>query len=268
MLSSMPCYAQLEWEVLRSLKSKESPIEIEFSATRQQIFVLNDKGQVSFYDLNGRLDDTIDVGRQFNRMRLLPGTDIILLSSSKTREIQIVRIDFVQEIDTVGSPFKGLKDAPVIIAVFSDFQCGSCRMLATLLDEVVEKYPKTVKVVFKHFPLRSHKFSRKASISSMAAEKQGKFWDFHDAVFFHSNELSDGKISQIAQDVGLDMQKYQKDLNDPGTAALVDKDAREGLKIGVRSTPTVFINGRKLSKADRSIEGFSEAVEKALKEKK
>ena len=131
-----------------------------------------------------------------------------------------------------------------------------------VFEQVLEKYPNDVKVVFKHFPLRNHKFAMKAAIASMAAESQGKFWQFHDLLFENYNKLSDQKIQEIAQTVGLNLEEYEKKKNDPAVKQKVNQDFSDGRQVGVRGTPTVFINGIRLR--DRSLKGFQTAIDKQL----
>ena len=131
------------------------------------------------------------------------------------------------------------------------------------LEQVLEKYPNQVKLVFKNFPLRNHKFAMQAAIAALAAEKQGKFWEFHDLFFKDYNHLNEQKIREIAQQLNLDMEKFEKDRKDPQIMAMINRDLSEGNQAGVRGTPTVFINGRLLR--NRSMAGFQELIEKALK---
>ena len=132
------------------------------------------------------------------------------------------------------------------------------------LEQVLEKYPNQVKLVFKNFPLRNHQFAMQAAIAALAAEKQGKFWEFHDLLFKDYNRLNEQKIEEIAQQLKLNMEKFDKDRKDPQIMAMINRDLAEGNQAGVRGTPTVFINGRLLR--NRSMAGFQELIEKALKE--
>ena len=119
-----------------------------------------------------------------------------------------------------------------------------------------------MKLVFKNFPLRNHKFAWPAAIAALAASKQGKFWELHDQLYENYNRLSDQKIREIAQQVGLDMEKFDKDMNDPKLKAMVERDFQEGARAGVRGIPTIFVNGRQLK--NRSFQGFQAAIEKEL----
>ena len=132
------------------------------------------------------------------------------------------------------------------------------------LEQVLERYPNQVKLVFKNFPLRNHQFAMQAAIAALAAEKQGKFWEFHDLLFKDYNYLNEQKIEEIAQQLKLNMEKFDKDRKDPQIMAMINRDLAEGNQAGVRGTPTVFINGRLLR--NRSMAGFQELIEKALKE--
>ena len=129
-----------------------------------------------------------------------------------------------------------------------------------------ERYSKEVKLVFKNFPLRNHKFAWPAAIAALAANKQGKFWELHDQLYENYNRLSDQKIREIAQQVGLDMEKFDKDIKDPELKAIVERDFQEGARVGVRGIPTIFINGRQLK--NRSFQGFQAAIEKELAREK
>jgi protein-disulfide isomerase len=132
-----------------------------------------------------------------------------------------------------------------------------------VLEQVLEKNPDKVKLVFKNFPLRNHKFAMQAATAALAAEKQGKFWEFHDLLFKDYNRLNEQKVKEIAQKLKLDMQQFEKDRKDPGIRALINRDVSEGSRAGVRGTPTIFVNGRLLR--NRSMAGFQELIEKALK---
>ena len=131
------------------------------------------------------------------------------------------------------------------------------------LEQVLEKYPNQVKLVFKNFPLRNHQFAMQAAIAALAAEKQGKFWEFHDLLFKDYSHLNEEKIKEIAQQLKLNMEKFEKDRKDPRIRAMINRDLAEGNRAGVRGTPTGFINGRLLR--NRSMAGFQELIEKALK---
>lgn len=117
-----PVHAELEYNVLKTYKLEDQPVDMVFSATRNEIYVLNQKGELLIYAANGHLTEKINVDKVYDRLQLVEGSDILFLSSRKDKSIQVIQLDFVQKIDTLGSPFKGIENAPVVIAVFSEFQ--------------------------------------------------------------------------------------------------------------------------------------------------
>jgi len=132
---------------------------------------------------------------------------------------------------------------------------------------VLEQYPNDVKVVFKNFPLtRIHKFAKNAAIAAMAADQQGKFWEYHSELFKNYNQLNDEKFDEIAGALGLDMEQFKKDMQNPALLAKVDRDLQDGVTAGVRGTPSIFINGRMLQQ--RSLPGFQQIIDQELAKKK
>lgn len=148
-------------------------------------------------------------------------------------------------ISTSGSPMKGRKDAPIVIAEFSDFQCPYCSRVGAPLKEIQARYPDRVTVVFKNFPLNSiHQDAQLAAEAALAANSQGKFWEFHDLLFQNQKALKRGDLERYAAEVGLDVAKFSKALDDGTYRDAVREDVTEGSRVGVRGTPTVYINGR------------------------
>ena len=117
-----PVHAEVEYNVLKTFKLEDQPVDMAFSVSRNEIYVLNPKGELLIYDANNRLTEKINVGEGYDRLQLIQGSDVLCLSSRKGKKIQIIRLEFIQKIDTLGSPYKGSEDAPVVIAVFSEFQ--------------------------------------------------------------------------------------------------------------------------------------------------
>ena len=131
-----------------------------------------------------------------------------------------------------------------------------------VLEQVLEKYPHDVKIAFKNYPLRNHKFAMKAAMAALAARSQGKFWEFHDELFKNYNKLNDQKIREIALGLGFDQAEFEKKMKDPKLTAMIRQDLRDGVQAGVRGTPSIFINGRRLK--NRSLQGFQAAIDKEL----
>ena len=126
-----------------------------------------------------------------------------------------------------------------------------------------EQNKNEVKIVFKNFPLRNHKFAWPAAIAALAANKQNKFWELHDQLYENYSRLNDQKIRELAQQVGLNMAEFDRDFKDPELKAIVGRDFQEGDRAGVRGIPTIFVNGR-LLRGDRSFKVFQAAIKKEL----
>jgi protein-disulfide isomerase len=129
---------------------------------------------------------------------------------------------------------------------------------------VLKQYPNEVKLVFKNFPLPNlHKFGQKAAIAALAAGEQGKFWEYHDMLFKDYKKINDDKITEVATNLGLDMEKFYQDMTNQELINLVNADYQDGINAGVRGTPTIFINGRLLKQ--RSLKGFVTMIDAELK---
>lgn len=127
---------------------------------------------------------------------------------------------------------------------------------------MLKKYPDKVRLVFKNFPIRSHKFAIKAAAAALAAEPLGKFWEFHDTLFDNYNQLNDEKIQEIVGIVGLDETKFKEKQKNPAITQRIRLDYEEGIRIGVRGTPTIFINGKIVR--DRNLKSMEAIIEKEL----
>ena len=114
--------AFVEWNINKTLKLDTQPLDIAVSQNGNSIFVLTESGKILIYSSDGNLKDKIDVGKHVDQIESGPGEEWLFLSSLKNKTIEILHIDFIQHIDISGSPFKGSENAPVMIAVFSDFQ--------------------------------------------------------------------------------------------------------------------------------------------------
>jgi protein-disulfide isomerase len=257
-------YARVEVNIARTLNLEDKPVDTAMSSGGKYLFVLTDNGKVLIYTMDGKLSDTIPVDKSTDSIKAGPSEEILYLFSSKKKTVQLAVLDFVQEINISGSPFKGAADAPVTIVLFTDFQCPYCARIVPVLDQVLEKNKGKVKLVFKNFPLNTHLFARKAAAAALAAGKQGKFWEFQDRLFQNYNRLNDQVVKEQAQALGLDMQKFEKDMNDPQFMQVINGDRQDGVKAGVRGTPTIYVNGVFLR--NHSLEGFQVAIDKGLEE--
>ncbi len=143
------------------------------------------------------------------------------------------------------SPLRGSPMAEVTMFEFSDFQCPHCKMTAPYLKKVVEESNGKVKLVFKQYPLPGHPKARDASRATIAAEKQGKFWEMHDLLFKNQDELQTAKLEDYAKQLGLDVKRFKADMQSKETERKIEADIAEGHAVGVDSTPSIYVNDRR-----------------------
>jgi len=130
----------------------------------------------------------------------------------------------------------------------------------------VKAFPNDVRVVFKNYPLPFHQQAMPAAKAAIAAGKQGKFWEMHDKIFEKYKELGPDKYEAWAGELGLDVAKFKADMEAPETAALISEEMKQAGQVGVRGTPSFFINGRQPQ--GRSFEIYKAMIEEELKNKK
>lgn len=260
-LLAAPAYAAVEGRVVGKTPIPGDALDLAVSADGRYQFVLLKKGKVLVLASDGRSMGTVKVPAGTEQIAAAPQGDRLYVSGAGG-SLQTVALDYIYDIDTVGSPFKGPADAPVEIVVFDDFQCPYCAQMVPVFDQVAGLYPKRVKIVFKNFPLPNHKFAGKAAMAALAAGEQGAFWPLHDKLFANQRQLSDKKIRQLATEVGLDMERFEKDLRDRALVDRVNSDLTAGQQAGVRGTPSVFVNGR-LVRA-RTLQDLRAVIEREL----
>ena len=115
-------HALAEWEIKSELKLDSQPLDVAVPSRGNSFFVLTRSGKILIYSFNGQLKDKIDVGKDVDQIKAGPSDEWLFLSSRKNKTVEIIHIDLIQHIDISGSPFRGSKNAPIVIAVFSDFQ--------------------------------------------------------------------------------------------------------------------------------------------------
>lgn len=163
------------------------------------------------------------------------------------------------------SPVLGKANAPVTIVAYSDFQCPHCQKGSALMKDLKSKYGDKVKLVFKHFPMPFHAQAQKAAEASLCAFEQDpkKFWTLHDKFFDDQTKLGKDQIKQTAKQIKLDMGKFTTCLENGKYASRVKEEMAKGKDLGVKATPTFFVNGKLVSGA-QPLEVFSEVIETEL----
>ncbi|MBI3109796.1 DsbA family protein [Candidatus Daviesbacteria bacterium] len=165
---------------------------------------------------------------------------------------------------------KGETNAKVTLIEYSDFQCPACAAYYPVVKQLTQEFGQNIYFTYRYFPLSSiHKNARISSQAAEASGKQGKFWEMHDLLFENQNEWSNlpapkEKFKEYAKFIGLDMEKFQNDLESKEVKERIESDYSSGLSLGVNATPTFFLNGVKLQNP-KSYEEFKAKIEEFLK---
>ncbi|PTL75894.1 thioredoxin domain-containing protein [Vitiosangium sp. GDMCC 1.1324] len=172
----------------------------------------------------------------------------------------------VQNIEVGSAPVKGPKNAPVTIVAFSDFECPFCGRVIPTLNQIETEYKGKVRVAFKHSPLPFHANAKPAAMAAMAANEQGKFWEYHDKLFANQRALDRASLEKYAQELGLNMGQFKAALDSNKYDAQLSADMAEASRVGVNGTPSFFINGRSVVGA-QPFAAFKSIIDEELKKK-
>ena len=168
------------------------------------------------------------------------------------------------DIKVGNAPVRGPANAKVTIVEFSDFQCPYCARVTPTLERIKAEYGDDVRLIFKHLPLPNHARAPAAHAASEAAHRQGKFWEMHDKIFEKPRDLAPATFERYASEIGLDVERYKRDVVSDSVKNQVDADLRQSRDLGVNSTPAFFINGRYVAGA-KPFESFKRVIDDALK---
>ncbi|PWS28332.1 disulfide bond formation protein DsbA [Pedobacter yonginense] len=148
----------------------------------------------------------------------------------------------VSEIDHI----QGNKSASIEIVEFGDYQCPYCGDAYPIVKEIEEAFGDQIQFVFRHFPLQeAHEFAFKAALAAEAAGMQGKFWEMHDALYENQYRLANDLFDELAETLGLDLEKFTADVNSDEARDKVENDFESGVRSGVNGTPSFYVNGTK-----------------------
>ena len=163
--------------------------------------------------------------------------------------------------------------SPVVLEEYGDYQCPPCGMLYPVLKDIEHEYGKQLQIVFHHFPLtKIHKNAMNASRAAEAARNQGKFWEMHDRLYRNQNtwkDLDDPRpvFIQYAQELGLNADRFKRDLDSPEVEQRIATDMQKGTNAGVTGTPTVFIEGQMLLYEKTTPDGLRQGINYMLQRK-
>jgi protein-disulfide isomerase len=167
---------------------------------------------------------------------------------------------------------RGNPEASVTLEEFGDFQCPPCGSISGFLDELVKEYDPHLRIVFRNLPLEMHEHARDAALAAEAAGLQGHFWEMHDVLYREQATWSKADnarelFESYAGMIGLNVDQFKKDTEGEKTRARVDSDQERANSLGVKMTPTVFINDREMDANAKTPQGLRAAIDAALKEK-
>jgi protein-disulfide isomerase len=167
---------------------------------------------------------------------------------------------------------RGNPDAPVTLEEFGDFQCPPCGSAAVFIDQLVKEYHPKLKLVFRNLPLPVHKYAREAALAAEAAGLQGRYWEMHDVLYReqavwskadNARELFDSYAGML----GLNLNQFKKDMASDKARQRVESDQERADSLGVRNTPTVFINNQEVAPNEKTPNGLRAKIDAALKQK-
>jgi len=174
--------------------------------------------------------------------------------------------------NTDSAHIRGNPDAPVTLEEFGDFQCPPCGKFSEFVEELLKEYNPRLRLVFRNFPLSGHEHAREAALAAEAAGLQGKFWEMHDTLYREQDAWSKAPnvrelFESYAGTIGLDVDQFKKDMDGDKARERVDSDRALADFLGVKATPTLFINNRPVEPKDKNPEGVRATINAALNQK-
>jgi protein-disulfide isomerase len=164
---------------------------------------------------------------------------------------------------------RGNPDAVVTLEEFADFQCPPCGSFASFGEELLKEYDSRLRIVFRNFPLPGHEHARDAALAAEAAGLQSRFWEMHDVLYREQAAWSTAPnarelFESYAGTIGLNLDQFRKDLDSEKARERVDSDHARGESLGIKVTPTLYINGQPVDPKDKNPEGLRAAINAAL----
>jgi len=200
----------------------------------------------------------------------------VMLYRAKRQQQQLRPIPENQALsettDAQSMHIRGNPNAPVTLEEFGDFQCPPCGSFATFSEQLLKEYDSRLRIVFRNFPLPAHEHAREAAIAAEAAGIQGRFWEMYDVLYreqaFWSYAPNARQLFEsYAGTIGLNIDQFRKDMDGEKARERVDSDHARGDSLGVKVTPTLFINNLPVDPQQKNPEGVRAAINAALKEK-
>lgn len=195
------------------------------------------------------------------------GLIVVVLIGGSIVYSNSVSKSYDEGVDITIEHIKGNPEASVTLTEFSDFQCPACASWQPVLSDLMEQYGDEIRFEYKNFPLPIHNLARSAAYAAEAAGQQGMFFEYHDMLFENQSNWSNNPNSKAdfinyAEQLGLDVEMFEKHMKSSLIKEKVDSNLAEGRSLNVNATPTLFLNGEKMTVT--TFEDFYSQIELAL----
>ena len=195
-----------------------------------------------------------------------------MLYRAKRPQLQAIPEKLSARSNAESAHVRGNPDAPVTLEEFADFQCPPCGSFAGFGEELLKEYDSRLRIVFRNFPLALHEHAREAALAAEAAGLQGHFWEMHDVLYLEQANWSKAPnarelFESYAETIGLNLDQFRKDMDGEKARERVDGDHARGESLGIKVTPTLFINNQPVDQKDKNPEGVRAAINAALEQK-
>jgi protein-disulfide isomerase len=195
-----------------------------------------------------------------------------MLYRAKRPQLQAIPEALSAKSSAESAHVRGNPDAPVTLEEFADFQCPPCGNFAGFGEELLKEYDSRLRIVFRNFPLPLHEHAREAALAAEAAGLQGRFWEMHDVLYREQTNWSKAPnvrelFESYAGTIGLNVDQFRKDMDGEKAKERVDSDRARGDSLGIKLTPTMFINNQPVDPKNRNPEGVRAAINAALEQK-
>ena len=231
--------------------------------TEEQVRVFYEQNKERISGDFAATKDSIISYLQQTELRLAERAFVEKLRASASIQVFLKAPDSpVFSISTKDQPSLGNENAAVTIVAFTDYQCPSCASIHPALERLVKENPGKVRLVTRDFPLHQHAEAFKAAEAAEAAREQGKYWEYVHVLMQNQSSLAVAKLKSFASELGLDRTRFDAALDSGKFTEMVQRDVDDGMKLGIKGTPSLFLNGRRLSA--KSYEELQASVDAAL----
>jgi protein-disulfide isomerase len=195
-----------------------------------------------------------------------------ILYHAKRPQLQAIPKELSAKSNAESLHIRGNPDAPVTLEEFGDFQCPPCGSFASFGEELLKEYDSRLRLVFRNFPLPLHEHAREAALAAEAAGLQGHFWEMHDVLYREQANWSKAPnarelFESYAGTIGLNLDQFRRDMDGDKTSERVDADYARGQSLGIKITPTLYINNQPVEPQDKNPSGVRAAINAALEQK-